>query len=313
MGNRPKKQHYIPQFLLRNFRIPGEELLWVFDKRSSNIYKSAVRDVASERYYNDAKLGKGNYVSFESRFSKIEKDAAPILTTLVEAEDISGMTEHEQAAITVFLIAQMVRGKAWRSSMSQAFEVLSEKLGGKENALRVGVPASNEEDEKLALLLDLPKTINEFAPALINKLWMLQKTPKRQHLWIGDEPIVRQNSTPSRVGFGNTGLACPGVEIYLPLSPHLILSLLCPTLGRMVEVHSKFSSSTLAVLNAERLLAAMKTGKPYLLAQPEITRLNALQVVHSERIIISSHPDFSQVEKMIRDNPSLRHIPRYVS
>jgi len=312
MAKRVKKQHYIPQFLLRNFRIPGEELLWIFDKRTSKKFKSAVRDVASERYYNDAKIGDGYSVSFESRFTMIEDNAAPAFAKLVATEDLGRMTAEEQAAITYFLAAQIIRGKAWRASMTQAYELLCEKLGGKERALLAGVPEMNEDDEKISTLMNLPKTVEEYAPALVTKTWMLQKTSRRQPLWIGDQPIVRQNSTPTDGLTGNTGLASDGIEIYFPITPHLVLALLCPTLTAVIEAGVRYATSALRELEANRLLDAMRNGKPYLLAQGEVTRLNALQVVHADRFIISCHADFAQVEKIIRQRPELSQTPRYV-
>ncbi|MGA8938665.1 MAG: DUF4238 domain-containing protein [Acidobacteriaceae bacterium] len=311
MANRTKKQHYIPQFLLRNFRIVGEDQLWVFDKRTSKAYKSPVRDVASERYYYDAKIEDGLTISFESRLGKIEADAAPVIATLVEHEDLTRMTPDEQAAVVVFLVAQIVRGKAWRASMAQAYDLLCEKLGGKEKAIFAGVPEQSEDEEKLAQLIDLPKTIKEYAPALLNKVWALQKTRSNQFLFIGDEPVVRQNSTPTEGVIGNRGLACDGIEIYLPLTPHLTLALLCPTLVAPVEAASTLPGA--AGFEAERLLQSMKTGKPFLLTPANVTRLNALQVVHAERFIMSQRADFLQVEEMIRERPELRSTPRYVA
>ena len=50
---KPKKQHYVPQFLLRNFAIgqKSKAKLWVLDKRKGNVYQSSVHDVAHENLF----------------------------------------------------------------------------------------------------------------------------------------------------------------------------------------------------------------------------------------------------------------------
>ena len=54
-----KKQHYVPQFLLRKYGVgkKKKEKLWVLDKRTENVYQSSVKDVGHEnrfyQYVND--------------------------------------------------------------------------------------------------------------------------------------------------------------------------------------------------------------------------------------------------------------------
>jgi hypothetical protein len=91
MGSRPKKQHYIPQLVLRRFRVPDGDQLWVFDKSNSKGYISAVKDVASENYFNDVRL-KDWDISFENRLELVETQVAPVIERIVSSEDVSQLS-----------------------------------------------------------------------------------------------------------------------------------------------------------------------------------------------------------------------------
>lgn len=90
----------------------------------------------------------------------------------------------------------MVRTKAGREAIDQVHDILVERFGGEENALKAGVPPKNRELQKLSILYDLPETINKFGKYLAEKLVILQKAGARDQLLIGDDPIVRDNNFP---------------------------------------------------------------------------------------------------------------------
>ena len=55
----PKKQHYIPQFYLKNFSInhnKSDAHLNVYDKIRRKYYESSVRDVSEENYFYTIKI-----------------------------------------------------------------------------------------------------------------------------------------------------------------------------------------------------------------------------------------------------------------
>lgn len=62
-SNTPKKQHYVPQFLLRNFAIDNTEKLFTFDKQQNKVFSTTVRDSASENgFYNIVTALQKSYV-----------------------------------------------------------------------------------------------------------------------------------------------------------------------------------------------------------------------------------------------------------
>jgi hypothetical protein len=53
-------------------------------------------------------------------------------------------------------------------------------------------------------------------------------------VYISDNPVVMHN--PRTFGpYGNIGIAVPGIEIYFPLSPEVVLAYFCPSSMKHVE------------------------------------------------------------------------------
>jgi hypothetical protein len=48
----PKNQHYVPQAYLRRFA-PDQRQVWVYDKQDGRVFRTDVRNVASETYFYD--------------------------------------------------------------------------------------------------------------------------------------------------------------------------------------------------------------------------------------------------------------------
>lgn len=310
MSNRAKKQHYVPQLLLRGFSIPRKEQVWVFDKSKGTSYISAIRDVASENYFNEVKIGDYSF-SFEERLELVEAYAAPVIQQIIVSEDISNLTPENVASLVVFIATQMVRTNAGRVAMNQAHELLVEKLGGEERAIRAGVPAKDTELQKLSILYGLPETINYFGKYLSEKLFILQKAGAQDRFLVGDDPIARDNNFPKGNGQGRLGIANSGVEIYLPLTPKLTLALICPTVLELME-HARSSSSHFAAFEAERFIYALQSGKPFLLSYQNVRRLNFMQIANATRFVMSDIDDFSLAKEMIKSRPEFGSTPRYV-
>ena len=84
-SNRPKKQHYIPQMLLKNF-CDEDGCLWVGDKKTREVRKSIpkneciLKDIYTTR---DPKTGERNY-EYEEILAESENKFAPILKDTID-------------------------------------------------------------------------------------------------------------------------------------------------------------------------------------------------------------------------------------
>ena len=84
-ANRPRRHHYIPEMLLRNFCDDGG-VLWVGDKKRGKCYKTTPKNVFVERnlYSNrDHNRGTDSY-EYEQALSKIESNAKPAISSVIE-------------------------------------------------------------------------------------------------------------------------------------------------------------------------------------------------------------------------------------
>ncbi len=58
MNNHVKNQHYVPQFLLKNFSSREKKFIWAYDKNEkysvqNQIKERPIKKVASEEYFHD--------------------------------------------------------------------------------------------------------------------------------------------------------------------------------------------------------------------------------------------------------------------
>jgi hypothetical protein len=85
---RKAAQHYVPQFILRNFACNEKKTqIWVFSKKTSKIFQTNIRNVASEKDFYDIPID-GKEFSFDPTLTQLETYAAPIIKKIVKEENL---------------------------------------------------------------------------------------------------------------------------------------------------------------------------------------------------------------------------------
>lgn len=145
------------------------------------------------------------------------------------------------------------------------------------------------------------------AAHFVEKTWILLRTDRTRPFLIGDNPITLQNQRDFGPR-GNLGLAVPGIEIYVPLSPSLALAFWCPS----HESAIRDAASRLRLLPgpAQNILTAIDAGRPLAFAPENVENFNSLQIRYAERYVFSSLDDFSLARDMIATHPETRTGPR---
>lgn len=80
-----RKQHYIPQCLLKGFKIPGKgktAKVWVF-KKGQQPYISSIKDVAAERYFY-SKISKDSSLTLDDHITQYENELSELINKLLE-------------------------------------------------------------------------------------------------------------------------------------------------------------------------------------------------------------------------------------
>jgi hypothetical protein len=300
-----RKHHYVPQFLLRNFVSEKRETLYAFDKWEGKQFQVAVKDAAAERGYNSFETDEASGCA-EEFFTQIETTASPLIQKIVSDRQLPVLTPEGKAALAQLGVAQMLRSKNHRAIYDQMGSIvrkLAEREGTPEFKAWVG-PADPDGD-KQALLIHLKEDILKFAPYLALKDLVLFSSTESSSLLIGDSPLVRTNTLNTSELRGTIGLASPGVEIYLPLSPTLVLGFMCPTIaGMMREIVNKLGKA--AAKPASSYLSALESRASLALERPNIDFMNSQQVIASERFVYSGSNDFALVREMLESDPMLR-------
>jgi len=326
MNGIAKIQHYVPQFLLKNFGNGKKDQVHVFDKKTGKKFPTNIKNVASESRFYDFNI-EGAELTIEPSLSKIEANAKPILKKILDEDSLKSISREEKERLCSFLAIQFTRTRAFKEQFRALPEMLSEKLKElgqtpeqhKSIAEFIRSPDENElKIQMIHMMKDAPST---FGPHFASKHWILITTDGKNPFIIGDNPLAMQN-TNNYSPYGNLGLAVQGIEIYLPLSPTRALAMWCPSITNQIEQ----AVSTLNELRGrlpylidgrienpdylEDLWSALSSGRPLQYKHENVTNFNSLQVWFSERHVFSSSKDFELAEKMVTEHPSSRNGPR---
>jgi hypothetical protein len=306
-------QHYVPQFLLRNFAAGTKKRkkaeVHVFDKHSGASAVERIWDVAAQPgFYNLPGLAS---VSADPALTDLENRIAPIITSVVKENSIAHLGADGRAAMAIFCAAQMMRVPMWREHARTLTQLVREHVG-ETNADAMGLEEMTEEEVQAHGVLWL-RRMPEFVPHFLDKEWMLLRASAPDTLYISDNPITLYNAKDFGP-YGNLGLACTGIEIYLPLSSKLTLAMLCPShLAERESLLAKVPSGVKltpeqrqAIAHATGFLNACRSGAPFPISHENVVRLNSLQVRTSTRFVYSAAASFDLVQTMIKDHPELK-------
>ena len=308
-----KVQHYVPQFLLRNFGRGKKDQLWVFDKLTGRSFFTSVKNVASESRFYDFEVD-GETISLEPILTKIESAAKRVIQKILDSDSLGTLNGQERAHLAVFCSVQMARTRNFREQWLSFPRMLRDEFAKRGDQVAEGSPAEQlildltENDAKAETGHFMLRAPEMFAEHFVSKHWVLAATDSKDPFQISDNPLTRQNMI-ERPLRGNLGLTVPGIEIYLPLAPTRALAMWCtsltvPILEREEELRKA------APGYAEALAEAIRTGNPLAYTGENVTNFNSLQVWQAERYVFSSTEDFALAQDMVSLNDKLRTGPR---
>jgi|CXWL01.1.fsa_nt_gi hypothetical protein len=236
-----KIQHYVPRFLLRMFGSGKKDRVWTYDKLQDRAFQTNAKNIAAESRFYDF-YHNGSLASLESALAALESATKPVIDRLLRADSLLAVPDDQRLILTEFVSVQLTRTRAFREQWKDFPRLLSNHLKANDK-VATGSQAEdlirelteNESKEQTArFTLSAP---SYFGQHLASKVWVLLATTRRHPFILSDNPVTMQNlmdrSPPS-----NLGLAVPGIEIYLPLSPTRALGMWCPTLAEAVRVRA---------------------------------------------------------------------------
>lgn len=309
----PKKHHYVPQFILKNFCLSKKNRLYVFDKSQTKIFPSHVRDIGHENNFYKEKTIKYD-IDTESKLAELESTCAPIIRKIIENKSIFNLSTVEFRSLCLFTAVQLDRTNNSRETLTHINNEIADWI--QESGLSPdqieGYETLNEEDIKELSIHTLRTGSAEMAEHLISKELMLVEAPKGESFYISDNPVTLYNHFP-REYRGNLGLAVEGIEIYYPISPNFCLSFICSaTIAKTRKaVNDQKSRKLLGIefpidmSEPEMLMDAIDTKITRTLKSENVIFHNSLQVSQSSRFIYSSDKDFFLAMEMLKTNPEI--------
>lgn len=314
-----KVQHYVPQFLMRNFGNGAKDQVWVYDKSSDRSFPSNTKNVASEGRFYDFEH-QGTAQSIEPWLSDLEGHARLAIGAILEADSLFGFADENRRNLASFLAVQLTRTKTFRAEfgafpkmLRAYFEQMHDKVasGSQAEAFLRDISENDLKGQTAMHVLEAPSI---YADQFLNKDWVLIATSAEHPFLLGDNPLTRQNSN-ERDHRGKLGLTTPGIEIYLPLSSTRALAMWCPTLTDFIHHRARSVSSELKDgARGPDVFVAMSNSlsncRPLQYSPANVENFNSLQIAWSERYIFSSSNDFELARTMIKDQPQLKYGPR---
>lgn len=310
----PKKHHYVPQFLLKNFCVGKKKRIYVFDKKESIVFASHIRDAAHENsFYQDD--GLGYEIDTESKLATLESKCAPIIEKIVSEESIKNVGKFEHSLLCLLTTVQLTRTNNTREFLASTNKIMADwfRQSGfdpNKDIENFQEQTKSEIDESaINILRSIP---GDLAEHLLDKECRLLKCPKGEHFYISDHPITMHNHYP-RPGRGNHGLRLKGIEIYYPLSSKLCLTFICADTIR--EIRSKVHDHNMRISlgtafpidmsKAEEFINEIDNKVTKVLEPENVEFQNSIQVSQSSRFIYSKDKEFELAKDMIRTNPEL--------
>lgn len=322
MEEKTKKQHFVPRFYLKAWCRPNTNQIQIYDVKTDVTRPANVEDVASERYFYDIELTDlftEETINELTSQGKIKADRAQAvekaLSSIVEApfslilNDILSRVmkatpwivnncvfihPQERIEFAKYLAIQMIRTKEVRQDIIHSSERIVQKLKS------MGVP--DETAEKYAVTKKGARRIQNRmlmndtqllkAAGMFNSLtWVLGINRTGKKFYTSDNPIGRRGHKKSVPKFiSNVGLNSPGVEVFFPLSPDVILIM---SDGRY-HTHMLEKENRYVEINKE----------------PIVDYYNSILVMQAERSVISCDGDFALVDELKERNPNVFEIKR---
>ncbi len=312
-SNRPKNQHYVPQFLLRNFTNARGQLV-VFDKAKGVSFSTSPRGIAAEAWFYDFVDGKGDPQSLEQILGSLEAGVAGIVAGIIEKQSLAHLTNDERAVLAYFAAVQQLRVKAIReralSLNDGILRVLAERGIDGGDVIR---PWS-ENDLKRQAAAHI-QTAQETGWYFFKKAWMLRRAPVGKPFWISDNPITLHNILDP----AQRGLASPGIEILFPISSEFSICFMCEGNHQMIREgvvlvqryekdHGHQYPGGADILHQAEVI---EKGIPDLLLPENVDHQNSLQMQYASRFVIGPEDNFDLAKIMLEKNPKLKEPPGF--
>lgn len=282
-----RRQHYVPKFYLKAFQSAPKRIHVCHLDTLRSIRDASLRDQCYlHRFYGSVEL--------EDSLSQLENAAAPVLRTICESGRPPSLGSEEHAVLLAFVGLQAFRTPAKREAIKDGWGKMDELIfGDREPDPNSNLSRFSPVDEAEALKLQFG-TVSLFTESIADLRLYVGRTSPKELLITSDNPLFKYNSYCRGIRYwGCLGAKCQGLQIFLPLSPRILLLL--------------YDASIYKITDEEG--GKIASGK---ISKRDVARFNSLQVFNAQRCIYFS--DWSQagaIERLVSEyRPGERDVMR---
>lgn len=323
MGEKIKKQHYVPRCYLKAWEIDGKHQIYVYDKDKQESRINNIEDVASGRYFYDLslrdlirqseieeKIDNMGDIDIDAKIQSIEKALsigiegpyAEFLTKILgNARKASSwylkncffLHPESKEEFAGLLAIQYVRTAHVRNMIRDISDEISqfvEKMGASPEVQEKYKTLTKNEAKSIHLnMLMEEEHLSEIAFCFNRLKWGLGINRTGINLYTSDNPICvvpHCNNGPMPM----TGLTSKGVEVFITLSPDCVLIM------RDGDYHKGFAQRDMKYTEIED--------------KEIIYAYNAFISMFAERNIFSKDGEFSQLEQLKTEDFKLTQFPQ---
>lgn len=271
------KQHYVPQFYFKNF---GEKV-FCLDKTNDNIFQTPPKNIAFEPDFYGPSIN-GEY-PLEKALSQLEGRFSVAISELVKIQDVTKISLKSRLDIAAFIAIQYLRSKETRERIQELCNSVADWVTSQ---MGIGDHEIKLTDEgTMGMHLEMLKDFPSFAATISQMKFIVMKNSTKIPFWTSDNPVALQNEY-NQSPFGNLGIASKGIELWIPITPNLLLAACDPTMYRILP--------DIMEINDEQV----------------VIRNNWLQVISSTRFLISNTNEFHMAHDMLESDKELRNPKR---
>ena len=263
--NNAKRQHYVPQFCLREFGIKkgSEHRLFVYDLLNDNSFSTTVYRSAKEKGYYDVKNGDSVVATADKALTDFEDKVAPIYKLLIQHMNPYLLDSGQREYLATFFSTMMSRVPRSREFTKQLAKTMRRELRdqGVPNVEQYILSSSQKREFDISMIR---KSAEEFTPVIYDMEWRVCLVGQELNLYISDCPLVMYNPE-DHGSMGKLGLKVRGIQLYYPLTPYLLLMMYrradYPNLPKEIIYldHEPVEvCNNLQVYNATRFIYSMK-------------------------------------------------------
>jgi hypothetical protein len=273
-----KKHHYVPKLYLRKFASEPRRIN-ILDLETSNFYRNgSLRDQCFRpKFY-------GTDDELENYLMEIESIVAPTLSSISEGSRIPERSTDDHKNLLVFVALQILRTPMNAESMSESFNKAVDLIAPRDRDMAEQKEKHYmEANDAVAMFLENYL----FVAMCLDDLGMLLIVNKKGPSFVtSDNPIVQYNQYCEGLKMGTTGALRRGLQLFLPLSPSLLILFY----DKLVYKIREKNSSLLEISNTD-----------------DLTTLNILQSANAHKVLLFSNwDDVEAIRNVIRKGAKFR-------